>query len=124
MKREIALRLAAALDSGDYKQGRYKNRTLDNSFCIGGVLINLFAQAHPEIAAKEKDPEVFLGERSRLPEVVQEWAGLSNREFWTYYDAPRVTYKGRTFYGLRQANDCGVPFEVLATWLRKNYKLV
>lgn len=83
----------AALRSGDYKQGRHVLRR-GSQFCCLGVLCNLHAQAHPEIAAKQTDPGMYMGKSQMPPNEVLEWAGLS------LYDARQLASKndfGQTF---------------------------
>lgn len=128
MKKEIALLLADALDSGHYIQSFGRNRRVDpktgeNTFCIGGVLVNLFAIAHPELAAKETDPERFMGTAADLPLAVTDWAGIRFRNLATRSGAP-FNYGGHIFFSLQHANDDqrhdgrGMTFPQLAAWLR------
>ena len=77
MYKEIALQWADALESGKYKQGRGKLRRGDK-FCCLGVLCNLHAQAHPEIAAAQKKPGIYMGEVLGLSKEVAAWAGMDN----------------------------------------------
>jgi hypothetical protein len=65
-----------ALRSGQYKQGQTLLRNKENKFCCLGVLCNLHAQAHPAIAAKQKNPNKYLKEGGVLPRAVMKWAGL------------------------------------------------
>ncbi len=84
MNPKIATLWADALESGAYKQAtgrlvRIHNKAGepdDRSFCCLGVLCNLHAQAHPEIAEKQKDPNSYLCCSNLLPEEVREWAGM------------------------------------------------
>lgn len=69
----------AALRSGDYLRGTGELRTKSNLFCCLGVLCNLHAQAHPEIAAPQWVSGRYLGVESYLPREVREWAGLESR---------------------------------------------
>jgi hypothetical protein len=83
MDRKIALKWAKALESGKYIQGDGALRTnyYDDSpteFCCLGVLCNLHAIAHPEIAATQEDENEYLGEQAMLPEEVMLWAGMSS----------------------------------------------
>jgi len=71
---EIKAKWVAALRSGDYKQGHFQLRK-NNEFCCLGVLCNLHAIAHPEIAAKETDPRSYMGCDGFLPAAVTKWAG-------------------------------------------------
>lgn len=78
MDRKIALKWARALESGKYKQGQSQLRDENNNFCCLGVLCNLHAQAHPEIAAEQDDPQEYMGEGGLLPQAVVEWAGMNS----------------------------------------------
>jgi len=75
MDRKIALKWARALESGEYGQTTGALRE-GNKFCCLGVLCNLHAQAHPEIAKDETDPEKYMGKEGELPEQVMHWAGM------------------------------------------------
>lgn len=50
MKKEIAMRWIEALRSGKYMQGKGRLRSFYDEFCCLGVLCNLHAIEHPEIA--------------------------------------------------------------------------
>lgn len=83
MKKEIADKWIAALESGDYAQCRGQLRKPNKKkskygFCCLGVLCNIHAQEHPEIAAKETDPEMYLDRTALLPDAVREWADISS----------------------------------------------
>lgn len=87
MDRKIALRWAKALESGKYKQTHGVLRTANydvvgdaNAFCCLGVLCNLHAQDHPEIAAQQDNPFEYIDSDVELPEVVKEWAGLKTTD--------------------------------------------
>jgi hypothetical protein len=75
MKHSIAKQWAAALRSDDYKQGRFQLRCGDR-FCCMGVLCNLHAQAHPKIAAQQRRPHIYMGQKAYLPSEVIKWAGI------------------------------------------------
>lgn len=81
MNSEIKKLWVAALRSGDYKQGKLRLRNPykggQTSFCCLGVLCNLHAIAHPEIAKEEKDEWTYMGEGGVLPAAVSAWAGLT-----------------------------------------------
>jgi hypothetical protein len=77
MKKRIKNKWIKALRSGDYKQTEGALRAGD-AFCCLGVLCNIHAQEHPEIAAKEKSPRYYMGAHGLLPPAVVEWAGLTN----------------------------------------------
>jgi hypothetical protein len=77
MKRSIARKWAQALESGEYKQGMGQLRKGDK-FCALGVLCNLHAQEHPQIAAKEKVKSRYLCASTELPFEVMAWAGMDS----------------------------------------------
>jgi hypothetical protein len=76
MNPEIKSLWVAALRSGKYKQGRGTLRNEQEQFCCLGVLCNLHAQAHPEIAAKQKYSTEYLTCKCYLPDEVIKWSGV------------------------------------------------
>lgn len=89
MNRRIKKQWVKALKSGKYKQGEGQLRDEHNRFCCLGVLCNLYAKEHPKIAAKQKEPQQFLGEDSFLPRPVSNWAGFKGDS------NPAVIYRNR-----------------------------
>lgn len=75
MKHSIKKKWIAALRSGDYTQCKGKLRS-KNEFCCLGVLCNLHAQAHPEFAATQKDPNSYDDERVLPSDRILIWAGI------------------------------------------------
>lgn len=67
-----------ALRSGEIQQGRGKLRDKYNKMCCLGVLCNLHAQAHPEIAAREIRPTWYMGQDGYPPPEVMKWAGFAH----------------------------------------------
>lgn len=112
MKRSIARKWAAALDSGEYTQCKGKLRKGD-TFCCLGVLCNLHAQAHPEFALEQISKASYAGSNSTLPEVVIEWAGL-------YDENPYVNKYNEGLAGLNDTH--GKTFPDLAKIIRKHWK--
>lgn len=76
MNQEIKAKWVAALRSGEYKQGEGRLRNGDK-FCCLGVLCNLHAQEHPEVAATQYDPERYMGKFYAPPCAVRRWAGFA-----------------------------------------------
>lgn len=105
MNPEIKAKWIAALRSGDYKQGRNQLRKQD-SFCCLGVLCNLHAQAHPEIAAKEISTESYMDYREALPPSVRQWADIN-----AYGDPVHINGRIKR---LAHHNDAGRTFLELA----------
>jgi hypothetical protein len=111
MKRNIARKWAKALESGEYEQckGQLRNGA---SFCTLGVLCNLHALEHPEIAATQKRKERYLGEPCVLPGKVQEWAGMISDYGYIDYRTSLVDLN----------DDHGKSFAEIAKVIRKEWK--
>lgn len=95
-----------ALRSGEYKQAIHRLRR-DDTFCCLGVLCNLHAYEHPDIAAAQKSKYLYMGEEVKLPPAVMEWAGLEEA-------IPIVN--GRNLAGL---NDDNWPFKDIADLIER-----
>lgn len=111
MKQSIAERWAAALRSGDYTQGYNRLRSLNDKFCCLGVLCNLHAIDHPEIAAAQPMPVAgldhehrYLGTGEVLPDIVMRWAGMRSC-------SGRMSSVSKSLCAL---NDSRYPFEYIA----------
>lgn len=76
MKQDVKKLWVDALESGKYEQQMGSLRA-GNRFCCLGVLCNLHAQAHPEIASKQYHDNLYMGRSANLPTEVMEWAGLT-----------------------------------------------
>lgn len=111
MKKRIADQWIAALRSGEYKQTTRFLRKGDR-FCCLGVLCNLHAQAHPEIAKRELDKNVYLYNSVLLPVEVQKWAGLKSRQ----------GYLGLTDKSLAKRNDTGFSFLCISLVISERWK--
>lgn len=111
MKRSIARAWAKALESGEYKQVKGALRKGDK-FCCLGVLCNLHAQEHPELAAQQKRKSSYLNEDVDLPAEVQEWAGMRTDFGYIKYGSCLVTMN----------DDEGKTFPELAKVIRKHWK--
>lgn len=110
MNKEVKKKWVAALRSGKYKQGHgmlRKNKGNDARFCCLGVLCNLHAEAHPEIAAKQTSRAKYMGRNDFLPEAVKKWAGLKRVN-------PEVDVGERYLLSLAELNDQGRDFKFIA----------
>lgn len=117
MNKEIAMQWVAALRSGEYKQGVGQLRTVEPAaFCCLGVLCNLHAQAHPEIAAKQNDPTVYMTQAAYLPYEVRDWAGLLTEN-------PRVPALSGAV-PLSQLNDADCSFKEIADLIEKHWSVM
>lgn len=122
MKKEIADKWIAALESGKYKQGRSSLR-FNNEFCCLGVLCELAVEAGVITEAKR----ILNGQSllyyyddcnaSYLPSAVRDWAGM-------YHIAGifnnEVNDDDRYLPSLTRLNDDGVSFVEIADVIRKN----
>lgn len=111
MNKKVKKMWIAALTSGKYKQGKGQLRS-GNKFCCLGVLCNLHAQAHPEIAAKQKIAELYMGSWARLPREVIKWAELGSE------DGAYVTSANTT---LVSDNDDGCSFPEIAQIIKEKF---
>lgn len=126
MDKQIAVQWVAALRSGDYKQGRRQLRNGANEFCCLGVLCNLHAQAHPTIAAAQKELSLYMGFHGELAPAVLKWSGISTpygrfdtaNKLTIPDDIRDIVYNG----SLSAANDIGIEFRDIATFIELNYK--
>lgn len=75
MNAKIKKMWVAALRSGQYKQTTTQLRKGD-AFCCLGVLCNIHAQEHPDIARTQPVSYSYLDEEAFLPLEVQKWAGV------------------------------------------------
>lgn len=114
MKRSIARKWAAELDSGEYEQTKHKLRD-DYGFCCLGILCNLHAQENPEIAALNTSKYEYFGHSLITPRVVMEWSGLTKPE-GLFKDSD-----GKNKI-LSELNDEGMTFPEIAKIIRKNWK--
>lgn len=112
------------LESGQMKQGTGQLRDEDNQFCCLGVLCNLHAQAHPELAKDEIDQITYLGEVFYLPAEVMDWAGMLTHNGKLPEGAYSSDDDTLVDCNLGQINDNGEDFKTIAKIIRKNYKIL
>lgn len=111
MNADIKKLWVAALESGDYQQ-QVGSLRAGNRFCCLGVLCNLHAQAHPEIAAKQYYDNLYMHCTSLLPVPVFLWAGLN------YASGNEVTIENKKL-SLTYHNDSGRTFKEIAQAIRE-----
>ena len=100
----VKARWVTALRSGAYKQGCGLLRTASDNFCCLGVLCNLHAEDHPEIAAEQTSPTAYMGLVGMPPAAVTNWAQLNT------VDAMLLAKK----------NDHGATFDEIARYIERN----
>jgi len=77
MNQEVKKEWVADLRSGAiHKQLGQLRR--GNRMCALGVLCNVHAKHHPEIAAKQTKKSEYMGHNVSLPAEVKKWAGLDS----------------------------------------------
>lgn len=131
MKKAIMEKWVAALESGEYRQTKGTLRK-SGAFCCLGILCNLHAQEHPEIASQEKDRGSYLGESDLLPEEVMKWAGMHSSDGtfeadWALAYAKKNKSTGRMReeipWALTELNDhANYNFKRIAQVIRDKYK--
>lgn len=117
IKPKIKKLWVAALRSGEYKQTHGQLRNEEAGFCCLGVLCNIHAQMHPEIAARQQDPNMYMGSREFPPVAVDEWATTLGDPLENLY----VVSKGKQLYRdtLGGFNDDGFTFDEIADMIEK-----
>lgn len=121
MKKSIAMKWAALLESGEIKQAKGTLRNRANAMCCLGLLCNMHAEANPEFAAKQRYKTEYDGNNAVVPESVMEWSGLISDNGGTGGAVRFHTTKG-SFGCLAEANDNGVKFPEIAQLIRRHYK--
>lgn len=112
MNKDIKDLWVATLRRGEYKQGKFMFRDLDDNFDAVGVLMDLAASAgvidKPKKYTKETGATQFFGwtyDRSatRITKTVYEWAGIG------YYTANHI----------QTMNDHGKNFNTIADYIEE-----
>jgi len=86
---ENVIKWVEALQSGDYKQGKYVLKKEDRYCCLG-VACDLYSKEHSDFKIVSQEDCTFFGANSRgfsrgfgdsifLPSEVQEWLGLADK---------------------------------------------
>jgi hypothetical protein len=125
MNKRIKAEWIVELRSGKYVQGTGQLRKVEldsfgkphSEFCCLGVLCNMYAKAHPRLAAKEKDPMSFMGEDCFPPLKVYKWAGFKTIN---QHDQNHILV-GDTNDSLAEVNDGGASFNEIADILVKHF---
>jgi hypothetical protein len=128
MNKRKAMQLVRALRSGNYLQGTGALNS-EGKHCCLGVACEI-ASAKPlkienddqaMIEGKWRPCTAFAGYRIDLPETVRNEFG-----FWTAdgarNDGESIRIAGQDFKNLAEANDEGISFKRIATYIEKNYK--
>ncbi len=124
MNKAKAMKWVKGLRSGKYKQGRNflasvieeEKKEEEFNFCCLGVLANIIGYKIDDMVGDEcldttKFEECSLGDDVGTP---------------VNGDGDKVTVEigGKKYTDLAGANDAGVSFKKIATWIEKNYKLL
>lgn len=104
MDKRIKKLWVEALRSGEYKKGKGALRA-NGKFCCLGVLCNLHAQEHPEIAAQQTLKNTYMGHQELPPDEVYKWAKLDK------YD---IVVIGDISNEIALHNDNGASFKKIA----------
>lgn len=108
MNQAVKQEWVADLRSGDIIKNKFSLRRGSNRMCVLGVLCNVHAKHHPEIASTQKKMNEYMGQSTNLPKEVAKWAGLEQN------DNPRVMHKGFKLSLMSLNDDDGLTFKTLA----------
>lgn len=114
MKLKVKKLWLEALRSGKYRQVKGSLRRPNGGFCVFGVLCNLHAEAHPEIAAQQTREREYMGQTQFLPTAVAKWAGITDGAM---VNAGSETHPYHAT--LMHLNDLSYSFEKLAGIIEK-----
>lgn len=123
----------AALESGDYLQGRGNLATVETvtvddlttevvKWCCLGVLCDLAVKAGVIHATQEFGRLRFAGEGSVLPQIVSRWAGLDGEDNPGVGDGkkPLSVWNDGSYYGQEHENVPSHSFEEIAAAIRES----
>jgi hypothetical protein len=126
MNSEVKAKWLEALRSGEYKQARYRLRSLDNSFCCLGVLCDIYTKEVEGSWKYDKDQfsdayEMIGGNgdypvTSELPGCVRDWAEVEGCNPQVHVKKEDNNYK---FDTLAELNDEGKTFNEIADLIEK-----
>ena len=117
MNKAIKKQWIKALRSGEYKQNQGALRDGD-SFCCLGVLCNLHAQAHPEIAEKQESKLSYMGSQQLMHREVADWAGIPGH--LRVFNGITVDVKLPSGISLAELNDMGKSFKQIANLIDRH----
>lgn len=108
----------AALESGDYEQGKAGLRYKDK-FCCLGVACDLFFEGETRVSFNNTYYMESIGHDTFLPPSVRKKLNMINQEG----DFGGIGEFGN-YTSLWEANDEGVPFNEIAAFIRANPELI
>lgn len=107
MNQDIKREWVADLRSGEIHKTKYQLRRGDR-MCALGVLCNIHAKHHPEIASIQTKKSTYLGETYCLPKEVRKWAGFNSD--WSV----KLSYMGGSLSISYLNDDYGLSFNKIA----------
>lgn len=130
MKQDKAIKLAEALESGEYTQGRnaLTQRTKDGDLdCCLGVACKLVIADGVDVRVTRGDSEdgnvMYDFEGGVLPPAVMHHFGFKHAQGSVEGDTPLfVDQNGNRFHSLASMNDGGVDFPTIARVIRENWE--
>lgn len=139
MLKERAEQLAAALEGGEYKQGRERLRDMEDGMCCLGVACDLYAKEHGAEGLWNTSSEGahYFGSDAHVPPAaVQEWLGFSTN-MGCFAEGPAevleamqadildgenaISQQLHMATCLTELNDRGMTFPQIANFIRKHY---
>lgn len=122
MNPEVKELWIAALESGDYRQGRLALKD-DGKYCCLGVLCELASRAislevEVEVDYDDNSTTSYDGETGYLPLSVQEWAEIDNKVGRL---SNSIQDENGIHWSLSQLNDGGYSFKEIAEVIREQF---
>ena len=112
MEKKLAMRWVKALRSGKYKQGTDLLCDAKNQYCCLGVLAR--------VKGIKKSSIIGVQDLLDFDDDNNLYCGLNDDLGRAFEGSIKIA--GVTYGSLSSANDCGVSFKCIATWIEKNYK--
>lgn len=120
MKKEFADLWVAELRSGHHTQARgalHVDRT-GAKCCLG---VACWIDRENLVVETFNSTVMYSGTNYNLPPDLRRRWGIASAVCGLSHS---LTINGRQYYSLAQANDHGVPFNLIADWIEENYKLL
>jgi hypothetical protein len=116
VKEEKAKEWVEALRSGKYLQTTNKLKR-NQGFCCLGVLCDI----SKDNDGMWDDTNYYLGMGHILPQVVRDEFGIYSSQGYRH-DNKTILIGDKEYNNLMKANDSGVPFEDIATYIENNWE--
>lgn len=124
MKRELAFALAAELESGHHVQADGFLVKMSAGTLIGRCCLGVACWMTPDIQTRQTLGFIAYDDKDS-------WLPIATIDYFGFYDDHGRRNDGKSLYfstgpydSLGGANDAGVPFSVIAAYIRENYEFL